>query len=217
MHHVNAPPIDIQTETFRLSSAYLAPISYYIFLAQARAIWLDLDDVYERQSYRNRCVIATSQGPMSLTIPVEKPNSSKQTMREIRIANHGHWQSMHWKALESAYSSSPYFEFYKDDIAPFYHQKWDFLFDFNRQLQHAMVALLDINPTYIHGSGNEHNVWDMREKLHPKKPELLSYDPYYQVFTPRFGFVPKLSIIDLLLNKGNESILTLNKKKYLSL
>jgi len=82
---------------FRLSSAYLAPISYFQLLLNAPQIWIDIDEKYQRQSYRNRCVINSSNGLITLSIPVEKPVAGKYAMRDMRIASHGEWQKSHWR------------------------------------------------------------------------------------------------------------------------
>lgn len=199
---------------FRLSSAYLAPVSYYQLLANAPGIWIDVDENYQRQSYRNRCIISASNGPLTLSIPVEKPVAGKLAMRDIRIADHGDWQKTHWRTIETAYSSSPFFEFYQDDFIPFYEKKWDFLLDFNMALQSKMLELVDIS-TKIVTENLELDAWqDFREIIHPKKQDVVNdYTSYYQVFSDRQEFSPGLSIIDLLMNMGNESVLILKKKK----
>lgn len=204
-------------ESVCLSSAYLAPVEYYTVLAAAGNVWIEQFDSYEKQTYRNRCHIATSNGIMSLTIPVEKKSGEKVLMRDVRISEHNDWQMHHWRSIEAAYNSSPFFEYYADDIRPFYEQKWEFLLDFNMQLQYTVSGLLDIQPelhlTTAFGE-TEGNAEDMRNRFHPKRNEnnVLSI-PYYQVFEQRFGFIPGLSIIDLLFNMGNESQLILIQQK----
>ena len=117
-----------------LSSAYLPPVQYFAHLQSAEQVWIEQYDHYQKQTYRNRCVIAAPDGPLSLTVPIEKPNTQKAFMRDIRISDHGNWRHLHWNAIESAYNHTPFFEYYKDDFRPFYEKKFDFLVDYNEQL-----------------------------------------------------------------------------------
>ena len=137
--------------TYLLSSAYLAPVHYYTKLYSGFPIVEEHCDHYIKQTYRNRCIIAASDGPLALTIPVEgRPKSeggtSKTPMRDIRISNHGRWHALHWHALVSAYENSPYFEFYADDFEEIYRKPCTFLVDFNAALQQLVLDLLNLRP-----------------------------------------------------------------------
>ncbi|MBR0043012.1 MAG: WbqC family protein [Bacteroides sp.] len=202
-----------------LSSAYLPPVQYFAHLQSAEQVWIEQYDHYQKQTYRNRCVIAAPDGPLSLTVPIEKPNTQKAFMRDIRISDHGNWRHLHWNAIESAYNHTPFFEYYKDDFRPFYEKKFDFLVDYNEQLCQLVCQLIDIDTSfqrtesYITEPSN--TIIDLRDAIHPKK-ELMNdasfgVIPYYQVFQERLGFLPNLSIIDLLFNMGPEAILVLQK------
>ena len=198
-----------------LSSAYLAPVEYYAALARAETVYLECCDYYIKQTYRNRCHIAAANGLMALSIPVEKADKAKATIRDIRISEHADWQMNHWKSIESAYRSTPFFEYYKDDLFPFYEKQWTFLWDLNLELQTKLLELFDINPVIRFTEEYQPSlvgIQDLRDSIHPKKANLVeSHNPYYQVFEQKIGFLPNLSIIDLLFNMGNESILTLIK------
>ncbi len=201
-----------------LTSAYLAPLEYYVALANAKTEILEQFDSYEKQTYRNRCNIFTANGVNALTIPVEKSSAEKKLTRDIRISGHNDWQVQHWRSIESAYNSSPFFEYYKDDFLPFYEKKWDFLWDLNLELQAKVLELLDLQQnvqfTDKYQPDLTDGVIDLRESIHPKKAsQNINLKPYYQVFEQRFGFQENLSIIDLLFNMGNESILTLTNNK----
>lgn len=206
--------LKMQKNKICLTSAYLAPVEYYVELANAETVLLEQFDSYEKQTYRNRCNIQTANGIIALTIPVEKPRAEKILTRDVRISGHNDWQIQHWRSIESAYNSSPFFEYYKDDFLPFYEKKWDFLWDFNLQLQTKVLELIDLQPN-LESTDNyqavlNEGVIDLRENIHPKKENsFVKMKPYYQVFEQRFGFQKNLSIIDLLFNMGNESILIL--------
>lgn len=197
-----------------LTSAYLAPVEYYSALAKADTVFLEHCEFYEKQSYRNRCNIAGANGQLALTIPVEKSKGARMLTRDVRISEHSDWQLQHWRSIESAYNSTPFFEYYKDDLLPFYEQDWTFLWDFNIEIQAKMLELLDlqvdIQLTKEYKVDFDENVLDARNSIHPKKEtDTGSLKNYYQVFEQRFGFIPNLSSIDLLFNMGNESILVL--------
>ena len=202
-----------------LSSAYLPPVQYFVHLQSAEQVWIEQYDHYQKQTYRNRCVIAAPDGPLSLTVPIEKPNTQKAFMRDIRISDHGNWRHLHWNAIESAYNHTPFFEYYKDDFRPFYEKKFDFLVDYNEQLCQLVCQLIDIDTSlqrtesYVAEPSN--TIIDLRDAIHPKKEVMddasFSAVPYYQVFQERLGFLPNLSIIDLLFNMGPEAILVLQK------
>lgn len=196
-----------------LTSAYLAPVQYYEILANHR-VWLESHEHYIKQTYRNRCHIATANGVMPLVIPVEKPGGKCAT-RDVRISTHENWQELHLRAIETAYNSSPFWEYYKDDFLPFYKKKWRFLFDFNMEIQQMVINLLDLE-TDIHLTKNYETrlpatCEDWRETISPKKETDCKAQKYYQVFESKFGFLSNMSIVDLLFNMGPESIFILKK------
>lgn len=203
-----------KVKQYCLSTAYLAPVEYYMLLSGADKILLEQHDFFVKQTYRNRCTIATANGVMDLIIPVERPAANKALIKDIRISDHGNWRLNHWKAIMSAYQSSPFFEYYADDLVHCYEKQWNFLWDFNLVLQEKLLLLLDVDPEiqltdrYLPDYHNEYI--DLREAIHPKKESVITdLHPYYQVFSQKFGFQKNLSIIDLLFNMGNESILIL--------
>ena len=132
--------------------------------------------------------------------------------KDVRISSTD-WQRVHWNAIESAYNNSPFFLYYEDDIRPMYEKKFEYLLDFNLQLQEILVSLLGIQTEFkLTENYIDSHQLDLREVLSPKyKGELPNFKstPYYQVFKEKFGFVENLSVFDLLFNMGNESILIL--------
>lgn len=205
---------DAKLKQYCLSTAYLAPVEYYMLMTEADKILLEQHDFFVKQTYRNRCTIATANGAMDLIVPVEKPKTNKVLIKDIRISDHGNWRVNHWRAIMSAYQSSPFFEYYADDLAFCYEKQWDFLWDFNLVLQQKMLTLLDIDPeiqlTDKYQPDYDNEYIDLREAIHPKKESVIAdFHPYYQVFSQKYGFMQNLSVIDLLFNMGNESILIL--------
>ena len=189
-----------------LTTTYFGNVAWYWELVHAKQpVYIEACENYVKQTMRNRCVIATANGTQTLSVPVESARSAEQkgamTIRDVRISDHNNWRHQHWQALSSAYGSSPFFEFYADDIAPFFEKKWDFLFDYNMEIMHKMCELIDISPdirlTETYDSS-------------PVSPSASS-TPYYQVFKSRHGFIPNLSILDLLFNMGPESLVWLMK------
>lgn len=207
-------------KTVFLSSAYLAPVEYYTKLLAYDKVFIEQYDHYMKQTYRNRCTIAAPDGELALSIPTVKPDTLKCPMRDIRISDHGNWRHLHWNAIESAYNHTPFFEYYKDDFHPFYEKKYEFLVDFNEELCHLICSLIDIQPDMARTTEYRieftPNEVDFRERIHPKKDFTLedtefSPQTYYQVFQEKLGFLPNLSIIDLLFNMGPESLLVLKR------
>ena len=201
------------SQTVYLSTAYLGPVQQYAKMIQYPETRFETAENFVKQSYRNRCVIAAANGPMTLTVPVVKPDTPKCLTRDIRISDHGNWRHLHWNALVSAYNMSPFFEYYADDIAPFYERRYEFLMDFNEALRQRVCELLDIAPSVsFTDSYDPCPADDFREAIRPRHPmddPAFRPEPYYQVFRERHGFLPNLSIADLLFNMGPEGVLTL--------
>lgn len=202
-----------------LTSAYLAPIRYYARLYAAQHVVIETHEHYVKQTYRNRCLIAGPNGVQALTVPIEKPAFGKAAMRDIRISDHGNWRHLHWNALQSSYERSPFFDYYADDLRPFYEKRIDFLLDFNEGLQHTILDQLDLTPEILHTetylTTPEAYMTDLREAITPKVSWTEDTDfcavPYYQVFAQKHGFIADLSIIDLLFNMGPEARLILKR------
>ena len=193
-----------------LSTAYFAPVRYFSKLAVYPEIYIEQYENFVKQTYRNRTVILGANGPISLIVPVEKGRSQKVKIKDLRIAYDEEWQRNHWRTIFSAYNSSPFFEYYADDIEMFFRKKHEFLFDFNQQITEILLETLEI-PIQLNLTEDfeqvPENCLNFREQISPKT-HLITPDahfiaqPYTQVFTEKFGFVPDLSILDLLFNEG---------------
>jgi hypothetical protein len=197
--------------TALLQTTYFGPVQWYQKLKRYDHCVIEQYDSYQKQTYRNRCVIATANGLQALTVPVEV-GGKKEEVREVRISDHNQWRRVHWNALQSAYSESPFFEYYADDIRPFFEQKYEFLIDFNEAIRQKMCELLDIETSVSYSSGfMVQGSWfmDFREVIHAKHPQDdPEFQPrsYWQVFQHRYGFQPNLSILDLLFCMGPEAV-----------
>lgn len=198
-----------------LPIAYLAPVSYYARMLAYPQVYVEQWEHYVKQTYRTRCVIASESGALSLSIPVEKvPHGAP--IKDVRLSDHGNWRRLHWQALLSAYDRSPFFEYYADDIRPFYEKRIDYLLDFNEGLRQTICNLIGMSPAVALTSHyySEGEAADGRMDFTPKTLAPVpgfTAQPYYQVFADRHGFQPDLSIADLLFNMGPESILVLRK------
>lgn len=200
-----------------LSTTYFGPIQWYQKLYRAESVLVEQWESFQKQTYRNRCLIATTQGIQALTVPVERGNATSQVrhlstmlIKDIRISNHGNWRHLHWNALQSAYGESPFFEYYQDDVRPFFEKRWDFLLDFNEQIRQTLCELIDIRPRVAFTEDYQPLADnDYREAIRPKHtapdPDFVPR-PYYQVYQQKHGFLENLSILDLLFNMGPESI-----------
>ena len=192
-----------------LSTTYFGPVQWYQKLYRSERVMLEACESFIKQTYRNRCIIATTNGLQALTVPVEH---SAQFIRDLRISSHGSWRRQHWNALQSAYSESPFFEYYADDLRPFFERDYEFLYDFNLEITQTVCRLLDIQPMIEESrEWNEHpGEWrDFRYAIAPKHaaPDPgFQPRPYYQVFAGKHGFQPNLSVLDLLFNMGPEGI-----------
>ena len=194
-----------------LSTTYFGPVQWYQKLHRAEHVMIEQWESFQKQTYRNRCLIATTNGVQALTVPVEK---SAACIKEIRISDHGNWRHLHWNALQSAYGESPFFEYYQDDIRPFFEKRWTFLLDFNEAIRQKMCELIDIAPSVTFTTAYITDpqalvVNDYRTVINPKHPaqdDDFETKGYYQVYQMKNGFLENLSILDLLFNMGPESI-----------
>lgn len=193
-----------------LSTAYFPPIYYFSRIVQGSAITIEKEENFQKQTYRNRCVILGANGPLNLTIPVQH-EQPKIKISELSIAYHTNWQIIHFRAVESAYRNSPYFEYYIDDIKGFFKEKHALLFDFNMSILKTCLNLIGCK-TSIHcteqfikepvGADD-----DFRYSITPKKEaDKALFPEYHQVFSEKFNFIPNLSILDAIFNIGPETL-----------
>ena len=218
--------------TALLQTTYFGPIQWYQKLCRYDHCLIEQYDSYQKQTYRNRCLIATANGIQALTVPVSCDSvagSDKCIVKDVRISDHNQWRRVHWNALQSAYSESPFFDYYADDIRPFFERKYDFLIDFNEAIRQKMCELIDIHPhveyttSFLIPHSTLHTpspslgrvgvgsplFTDFRDVIHAKHPPpdaTFEARKYWQVFQHKHGFLPNLSILDLLFCMGPESV-----------
>ena len=199
--------------TALLSSAYFPPVQWMQKLHIYNKVYVERNDNFCKQTYRNRCVISTANGVQALTVPIERSEGAKCPMRDIRISDHGEWRHLHWNAIVSAYGESPFFDYYTDDLLPFLERKWKYLFDFNMEIVDKLCELLDVRPnislTDSYADAALLGADDLRDVIRPKHPAadpLFAPRPYYQVYASRHGFQSNMSVLDLLCNEGPEGI-----------
>ncbi|HAH22302.1 MAG TPA: hypothetical protein DCL77_00780 [Prolixibacteraceae bacterium] len=193
-----------------LSTAYFAPVRYFASLAAFSEGYIEQHEHFIKQTYRNRAVILGANGPVSLIVPVEKGREQKIRIKDLRISYDEEWQRNHWRTIFSAYNSSPFFEYYADDLEPFFQKKHEFLFDFNQQIMDTLMEILELQTPINLTAGFEEipeGSLNLREKISPKAHRSAPDNhfipqPYTQVFGEKFGFTADLSILDLLFNEG---------------
>ena len=188
---------------------YLPPIEFFSKLSQYKEnVLLERAEHFPKQTYRNRACIHSPQGKLDLIVPVIKGSKVHTKVKDVRISYDFDWQRLHWLSLQSSYRSSAYFEFYEDEFAPFYEKKFDFLFDYNEALLKVILKALKLNISYNYQDSYEKeysDLIDFRSSIHPKINNVASNKPYFQVFDERNGFIPNLSIVDLLFSQGPQS------------
>ncbi|MFZ4260535.1 WbqC family protein [Sphingobacterium sp. HJSM2_6] len=192
-----------------LPTCYLPNLSYFNQLSNADAVALEKYEHFPKQTFRTRTQIATANGILELIIPIIHGKKDRVPMKDVRINYDEPWQRLHWMSIQTAYRRSAYFEFYEDDFRPFYEQKETFLFDFHLKQLQVLLKMLKLEKE-IHFTDSFEEIadasLDRRKIIHPKKPSLISHPvPYYQVFEEKNGFIPNLSIIDLLFNQGPQA------------
>jgi hypothetical protein len=198
------------TQRIILPTSYCAPIEYFALISQHASyeIYIEQNETFPKQTWRNRCTLLTSQGLLNLSIPVKKPQGNRTITQNIKLINESMWPLKHWRAITSAYNASPYFLYYQDALEMIFMSEYKYLLEFNTLLTEHFLNLLNIN-TKLHQT-NEYcvldQVVDYRMVISPKKAPIFQDFPVYtQVFTPVKPFEPNLSILDLLFNLGPEA------------
>ena len=186
-----------------LPISYLGPVSYYSVMLQYEEIFIETKEYFIKQSFRNRCKITGANGTQMLTIPKERKSSDKTLISDISISNKDNWQKLHWQSIVSSYNSSPFFEYYKDELLPFYNTKHNNIFDFNLKLTKTILGFMQVEKklNFTSKFQKECDVLDFRSS----KFIFDNQEEYQQVFSEKQSFSPNLSILDVLFNLGPET------------
>ncbi|MGQ7945139.1 WbqC family protein [Flavobacterium sp. WC2509] len=200
-----------------LHPSYFPSISHFAAIAQSDSVTFEMEDNFQKQTNRNRTYVYSPNGIQLLNIPIKHSNLSHQKTKEIKIEQEFDWQKQHFKSLEAAYRSSPFFEFFEDDLLPIFQKKHTFLMDLNLEAFDIVCKCLrmkfEFNTTteYFHEIENKEIV-DFRYLINGKKDNSI-FEPYTQVFDDKHGFLNNLSVLDLLFNEGKFAMDYLKNQK----
>ncbi len=202
-----------------IETQYLPPIATFAHLCEADEICLEVHENYQKGSYRNRCHLVGTNGPQRLSIPLRKGKHNQRSIREVELSFDEPWHRQHWQSIKSAYGNSPYFEYYAPEVEAAYEQPGILLWEFNLRLLKIMLSALQWSKPITQSSSFEPKFLssdgDLRGKISPKKEAsesgILTWEPYPQVFTEKHGFLPNLSILDLLFCQGPAATLYLQR------
>ena len=195
-----------------LYPTYFPNIATYVVMTQSNDVVFETHDSYQKQTYRNRCYIYGANGKLSLNIPVHYSQKNRQNTEEIRIDNSSKWQSIHWKSIESAYKTSPFFEFYEDEFTMLFNTPKEFLLDFNLECIAVINQCLGLEMAISKSNQftKTTSETDYRFLVNARKEAKIEVSAYIQVFQGKHGFISNLSILDLLFNEGPNALNYLN-------
>lgn len=188
---------------------YFPTIAHFIAIAKAEYVVWEMEDNFVKQTYRNRAYIYGANGKLSLNIPVIHSQKNRQNYKNVKVFNGEKWQIQHWKSLESAYRTSPFFEFYEDELKPLFFEETDTLLAFNLKCFKVICDCLQLEVETSITSTFEKNadgVLDLRHLVNAKDNTLQHVKPYTQVFENKYGFISNLSILDVLCNEGPNAL-----------
>jgi hypothetical protein len=187
---------------------YFPSISHYVAMVQAESVVFEIYDHFQKQTNRNRMYIYSPNGIQLLNIPVKHAKEAHQFTRDVRIENDFGWQKQHFKSLEAAYRTSPFFEYFEDDILPIFQKKHTFLMDLNLETFAVVNECLGLKLATSNSQDYDRiltNAHDLRVLAQGKK-DSNQFDTYTQVFGDKHGFLNNLSILDLLFNEGRYAL-----------
>ncbi|WP_452228821.1 WbqC family protein [Lacinutrix sp. MEBiC02404] len=188
---------------------YFPNIAHFAAMLKAGEVTFEVHDNYQKQTYRNRTFIYAANGKLQLSIPVIYSQKERQKYSDIKIHNTEKWQILHWKSLESAYKTSPFFEFYEDELLPLFTEQAENLLDFNLKCFETILDCiqLDLNTSETENFQKETtDNTDFRYLANSRKEPDFNFEPYTQVFGEKHGFIGNLSILDVLFNEGPNTL-----------
>lgn len=198
-----------------LHPTYFPSISHFVAMIQADTITFEVEDNFQKQTNRNRMYIASANGLQMLNIPIKHTKDIHQKYNDIRIDHSSGWQKQHFKSLEAAYRTSPYFEYLEDDIRPIFEGKPEFLMDLNFKILEVLTDCLGIKLPYAKTTSfiiEDDQLTDLRHLANGKK-DIQNFESYTQVFSNKHEFQANLSILDLVFNEGRSAVDYLKRQK----
>ncbi len=193
---------------------YFPSVSHFVAIAQSDLVTFEMDDNFQKQTNRNRMYIYSPNGIQLLNIPIKHSKEAHQKTKDVKLETAFDWQKQHFKSLEAAYRTSPFFEYFEDDIAPIFQKKHTFLMDLNLETMSIVSKCLGLAFDYNETTEYFHEVTDktdLRALINGKKDTSV-FEPYTQVFGEKYGYLNNLSILDLLFNEGRYALDYLKKQ-----
>lgn len=192
-----------------LHPVYIPNVATFAIIAQKEVQW-EVEDNFQKQTYRNRAYICTDRGKLMLNIPIKHvgKNQGRQKYKDVQIDNDYNWQRQHWRTLQTGYRTSPFFEYYEDDFAPLYEETFDFILDYNLKFIAVICDCLQIEMPSLRTamySDKPSNLKDARFLVNAKNEPAIDLPAYNQVFGDRHGFLKNMGIIDLIFNEGTNA------------
>ncbi|MFY0713976.1 WbqC family protein [Seonamhaeicola sp. NFXS20] len=188
---------------------YFPNIAHFVGMVKAKEVMFEVEDNFVKQTYRNRTNIYAANSKLVLNIPVIHSQKNRQKYKDVKIFNAEKWQLNHWKSLLSAYRTSPYFEYYEDELLPLFQKKADYILDFNFKCFEVICNCLQLDLNISKSESFEKNVEskvDLRFLVNAKKEQPQNFEKYTQVFCNKHGYISNLSILDLLFNEGPNAL-----------
>lgn len=194
---------------------YFPNIAHFVAMVKSNSVVLEVCDNYQKQSFRNRTEIYAANGKLALTVPVSYSQNNRQLYKDVKIANEDNWQLLHLKSLQSAYSMSPFFEYYIDDLMPLFEKKYDYILDLNLKCFEVLTDSLQLEISVSKSTIFEKDTLSKTDfrPLAKRNYQAPNLERYTQVFTDKLGFISNLSILDLLFNEGPNTELYLNRQR----
>jgi len=198
-----------------LHPTYFSPIIQYAAISKSDTIIFEVEDNFQKQTYRNRCHIYTAEGKQLLNVPIQHTKGTKQKTKDVKIDYKDNWNKQHLKSLKTAYSSSPFFEYYIDDLNPVFDKNYTFLLDLNLKCHEIIMDALQLEIPYKKTSEYllEPEGIDLRNLAIAKGVQNYNMKRYNQVFEQNHGFIPNLSILDLIFMEGPNALNYLENQK----
>lgn len=198
-----------------IQPTYFSPIIQYVAIANSKEIVFEVEDNFQKQTYRNRCYIYTAEGKQLLNLPIQHTKGTKQKTKDVKVDYKDNWNKQHLKSLKTAYNSSPFFEYYIDDLIPVFEKKYTFLLDLNLTCHEIIMDALQLEVPFTKTTEfyKNTNINDFRHLAIAKGTQNYNLARYIQVFEENHGFIPNLSILDLIFMEGPNALNYLESQK----